>query len=180
MLEVRYKVARQKCTEIMPCPYDKLHICRRVRSNFMRDAMTEANIWWLLAGGAVVAELLTGTFFLLMISFAMAAGALAAHAGADLVLQVLVAAITGAGTVVAWYFIKKRRKAKHPTGSVAAFNLDIGETVMVDGWNPDGTANVKYRGANWTAIRRPSESAEIGAHRVAEVIGTRLRVEKLP
>ena len=43
--------------------------------------MTEATIWWLLAGGAVVAELLTGTFFLLMIGSAMAAGALAAHAG---------------------------------------------------------------------------------------------------
>jgi len=142
--------------------------------------MTEATIWWLLAGGAVVAELLTGTFFLLMISIAMAAGALAAHAGADVVVQLLVAAVVGGGNVVAWYFIKKRRKATHPKGNNAASNLDIGETVMVDGWNPDSTASVRYRGANWTAIRRPSEPAEIGAHRVAKVVGTRLLVEKLP
>ncbi|MCJ7800631.1 MAG: NfeD family protein, partial [Polaromonas sp.] len=35
--------------------------------------MTEATIWWLFAGGAVAAELLTGTFFLLMIASGMAA-----------------------------------------------------------------------------------------------------------
>ncbi len=142
--------------------------------------MTEATLWWLLAGVAVVAELLTGTFFLLMISAAMAAAALAAHAGADVIVQLLVAAVTGAGAVVIWYFVKKHRKAAHPQDGNQAFNLDIGETVMVSGWNPDGTANVKYRGANWTVIRRPGEAAAIGAHRVAEIIGTRLRVEKLP
>ena len=142
--------------------------------------MTEATIWWLLAGGAVVAELLTGTFFLLMIGIAMAAGALAAHAGADMIVQLLIAAVIGGGSVVAWYFVKKRRKAALPEDSNPAFNLDIGETVMVLGWDPDGTANVRYRGANWTAIRRPGEAASIGAHRVAEVIGTRLRVEKIP
>ncbi|MDO9277059.1 MAG: NfeD family protein [Polaromonas sp.] len=142
--------------------------------------MTEATIWWLLAGGAVVAELLTGTFFLLMISTAMAAGALAAHAGADLTVQLLLASVVGGGSVVAWYFVKKRRKATLPKDSNLAFNLDIGETVMVDGWNPDGTANVRYRGANWTVIRRSGEPAAVGAHRVIEVIGTRLCVEKLP
>lgn len=142
--------------------------------------MTEATIWWLLAGVAVVAELLTGTFFLLMISAAMAAAALAAHAGADVIVQLLVAAVTGAGAVVIWYFVKKHRQAAHPQEGDQGFNLDIGETVMVSGWNPDGTANVKYRGANWTVIRRPGEAAAIGAHRVAEIIGTRLRVEKLP
>ena len=142
--------------------------------------MTEATIWWLLAGGAVVAELLTGTFFLLMISIAMAAGALAAHAGADAVVQLVVAAVIGGGNVVAWYFIKKRRKAKQPQGSDPAFNLDIGETVMVDNWTPDGTANVRYRGANWTVIRRPGDVAHSGPHRVAEVVGTRLLVEHLP
>lgn len=142
--------------------------------------MTEATIWWLLAGGAVVAELLTGTFFLLMISIAMTAGALAALAGADVIVQLLLAAVVGGGSVVTWYFIKKSRKASLPMESNQAFNLDIGETVMVDGWNPDGTANVRYRGTNWTVIRRPGEPADVGAHGIVEVIGTRLLVEKRP
>jgi membrane protein implicated in regulation of membrane protease activity len=142
--------------------------------------MTEATIWWLLAGGAVVAELLTGTFFLLMISTAMVAGALAAHAGADAIAQLVLASVIGGGSVVACYFVKKRRKAALPVDNNQAFNLDIGETVMVDGWNPDGTATVRYRGANWTVIRRSGEAASVGAHQVAEVIGNRLRVEKIP
>jgi membrane protein implicated in regulation of membrane protease activity len=143
-----------------------------------RLPMTEATVWWLLAGGAVVAELLSGTFFLLMISTAMAAGALAAHAGFGVVVQLLVAAVVGGGAVVSWYFVKKRRKAALPQDSNTAFNLDIGETVMVKGWNPDGTANVQYRGANWTAMHRSGEPAEIGAHQILEVIGTRLVVGK--
>jgi membrane protein implicated in regulation of membrane protease activity len=141
--------------------------------------MSEATVWWLLAGGAVVAELLTGTFFLLMISTAMAAGALAAHAGFDVVVQLLVAAVVGGGGVVSCYFVKKRRKAALPKDSNAASNLDIGETVMVDGWNPDGTASVKYRGANWTVMLNPGEPAHSGAHRVTEVVGSRLLVKKL-
>jgi membrane protein implicated in regulation of membrane protease activity len=147
---------------------------------YRRQPMTEATIWWLLAGGAVVAELLTGTFFLLMIGTAMAAGALAAHAGADVVVQLLVAAVVGGGNVVAWYFVKKHRKATRVKSRNTASNLDIGETVMVDGWKPDGTASVRYRGSNWSVIRRSGEPADIGAHRVVEVIGTRLLVEKLP
>ena len=33
-------------------------------------------------------------------------------------------------------------------------NLDVGETVMIESWNADGTSSVKYRGANWVAIHR--------------------------
>lgn len=142
--------------------------------------MTDATIWWLIAGGAVVAELLTGTFFLLMISTAMAAGALAAHAGAELAMQILIAAVTGGGNVVIWYFIKKSRTANRPKNSNAALNLDVGEMVMVEGWDPDGTGTVRYRGANWTVIRRPGEPETCGPHRVTEVVGTRLVVEHLP
>ena len=39
--------------------------------------------WWLAAGVLVVAELATGTFYLLMLALGLAAGALAAHAGAN-------------------------------------------------------------------------------------------------
>ena len=34
--------------------------------------MEESTIWWLLAGGLVVAELLTGTFYLLMLAVGVA------------------------------------------------------------------------------------------------------------
>ena len=142
--------------------------------------MTEVTLWWLLAGGAVVAELLTGTFFLLMISLGFAAAALSATAGANTATQLVVAALTGGGAVIAWYFVKQARKSGQTPGDDAELNLDIGETVMVNNWSPDGTASVKYRGANWTALHRAGVQALPGPHRVVEVLGTRLVVEKIP
>ena len=41
--------------------------------------MAESTLWWLLAGGIVAAELLTGTFYLLMLALGVAAAAIAAH-----------------------------------------------------------------------------------------------------
>jgi membrane protein implicated in regulation of membrane protease activity len=57
-------------------------------------------------------------------------------------------------------------------------NLDIGESVHVDAWNPDGTATVRYRGAQWTVILRAGRPST-GEHRVVEVIGSRLVVDKV-
>ena len=45
--------------------------------------MAESTIWWLLTGTAVGIELLSGTFYILMLSIGFAAGALAAHMGAS-------------------------------------------------------------------------------------------------
>mgnify|MGYP006147005675 CR=1 FL=1 len=59
-------------------------------------AMADSTLWWLLAGAVVALELFTGTFYLLMLALGMAAGALAAHAGAGLAVQLVVAAGVGA------------------------------------------------------------------------------------
>ena len=141
--------------------------------------MTESTLWWLLAGGAVAAELLTGTFFLLMIAFGMTAGALAAQAGAGTVAQLLVAAAIGGGAVIACYLVKKRRPSDPSARADRSVNLDVGETVLVKEWNADGTATVKYRGANWTVIQRAGNTPTPGLHRVAELVGSRLLVDKL-
>jgi membrane protein implicated in regulation of membrane protease activity len=142
--------------------------------------MAQSTMWWILAGGAVALELVTGTFYLLMLAIGLAAGALAAHAGLAPVGQIVTAAVIGAGAVVAWYYV---RKAKYPLGPQASsnpdVNMDVGETVNVEAWNTDGTANVKYRGAQWTVISRPGNNPVPGQHRVAEVIGNRLLVDKL-
>ena len=140
--------------------------------------MAESTLWWLLVGGTVAAELLTGTFYLLMLAIGFAAAAVSAHAGAGLTVQLTVAALVGGGAVVAWHL----RQTKHPKEPAAQananVNLDIGETVHIDQWNADGTADVHYRGARWTAIHRPGVSPNAGPHRVAELVGNRLLVDK--
>ncbi len=141
--------------------------------------MVDSTIWWLCAGAAVAVELVTGTFYLLMLAVGLAAAAVAAHLGAGSVFQLLVAAVVGGGSVVGWHLRQGRRAAAPPASANRDVNLDVGETVYVDEWGPDGTANVKYRGANWTVVHRSGNAPSTGAHRVAEVVGSRLLVDKI-
>jgi membrane protein implicated in regulation of membrane protease activity len=140
--------------------------------------MAESTVWWLLAGAAVAVELVTGTFYLLMLATGLAAAALAAHAGAPLTVQILVAAFVGGGAVAAWHFLRGKRPAQPPAAANRDVNLDVGETVFVETWNQDGTATVKYRGAAWTVVPAAGTMQGTGQHRVREVSGNRLVVEK--
>jgi membrane protein implicated in regulation of membrane protease activity len=144
----------------------------------MGDYMAQSTIWWFLAGGAVALELLSGTFYLLMLALGLCAGALAAHAGTSSAVQFLVAAAIGGGAVSGWRMVRKRRVVSLPAGSNRDVNLDVGETVQVQAWNPDGTATVKYRGAQWTVMHRSGQVPSTGAHTVVEVVGSRLVVDK--
>lgn len=141
--------------------------------------MADSTLWWLLVGSAVALELFTGTFYLLMLAIGLVGGALAAHAGAGLASQLTVAAVAGSAAVVACYLVKKRRAGDPSVRSMRSVNLDIGEILQIDEWNADGTASVRYRGAQWTVIQRPGNAPTPGSYRVAELVGNRLLVEKV-
>src|SRR5260364_345882 len=51
----------------------------------------QAVIWWVFAAALVIAELLSGTFYLLMLALAAVAGGVAALAGAALTVQLFTA-----------------------------------------------------------------------------------------
>lgn len=142
--------------------------------------MPESTVWWVLTGAAVAIELFTGTtFYLLMLAIGLAAGALAAHAGLSQSSQLLAAAVVGGGAVIAWHNLRDRGPAPQSANANRDVNLDIGETVQVDAWNADGTAEVRYRGAHWSVLLRPGQQAQTGAHKVVEVQGNRLIVEPI-
>ena len=141
--------------------------------------MSQASLWWGLAGAAVIVQLLTGTFHFLMLAAVLAAGAVTAQLGGSFVLQILAAAVVGGGALVAWYLARRGRPADLPAAANRDVHMDIGETVQIDTWNVDGTANTFYRGANWLVIHRPGAIPSAGLHRVAEVIGSRLLVDKI-
>jgi membrane protein implicated in regulation of membrane protease activity len=141
--------------------------------------MAYSTMWWILCGVLVLVELLTGTFYLLMLAIGAAAGAIAAHAGAGPTAQVAAAAVVATVTVLAWHLYKRRHPTQSlPAGSNRDVNLDIGETVHVDAWLPDGTAQVRFRGAQWTALHRAGVTPAPGPHRVGEVIGNRLVLDR--
>ena len=139
--------------------------------------MEESTIWWLAAGAVVVAELVTGTFYLLMVAIGLVAGAIAAHLGLAPALQMVAAAALGGVAVLALYFQKKKRPGDPSARADRSVNMDVGETILIESWNPDGTTTVKYRGAQWTAIHRPGVTPSTGMHRVAELVGNRLLVD---
>lgn len=141
--------------------------------------MENATIWWLLALAAIATELVTGTFYLLMLAVGLAAGALAAHAAAPVPLQLATAAVVGGAAVCAWYVARLRRPPSPPATANRDINLDIGETVMVEAWGVDGTAQVHYRGARWSALAAEGGEHAPGPHRVREMVGNRLVLERL-
>jgi membrane protein implicated in regulation of membrane protease activity len=139
--------------------------------------MEASTIWWVLAAGLVIAELLTGTVYLLALAVGAAAGALAAHAGASELVQIVIAAAVGAASALLWHFSKARQSRVSTVSANAStdVNQDVGAQVSVESWNPDGTAQVRYRGAQWT-VRAESASPQPGQHRVTQVQGNQLIV----
>ena len=139
--------------------------------------MAESTIWWLLAGGAVALELMTGTFYLLMLAVGLSAAALAAHFGLALTAQILVAAVVGGGAVVLWHWMRSNEPKPAEAQANTDVQMDIGETVHVTHWNADGTASVKYRGAQWTVVSADKQTAlTSGYFTVKSLDGNRLVV----
>ncbi len=140
--------------------------------------IADTTFWWLLAGACIVLELVTGTFYLLMLALGFVAAALAAYAGLALTGQIATAAITGGGAVAVWYAVRSARARRAVASGNPDMNLDIGETLAVDHWNADGTASVHYRGARWTVVQRAPQPPAAGLYRVVGVVGNRLVVDK--
>ncbi len=141
--------------------------------------MEASTAWWIGAGILLALEMTTGTIYLLMLALGVAAAALAAHAGWGLSGQITVAAGVGLVAVLVWHLLRRRQQGSTPARAERSVNLDIGEELQIEAWSPDGQASVRYRGAQWTAVLHAGQPAEPGRHRVVELSGNRLIVEKI-
>ncbi len=142
--------------------------------------MSHSVIWFVLAFALLIAELLTGTFYLLMIAIGCAVGGLVAVAGGGVPLQFVLAAAFG---IAATLVLRRTRWGLRQPRSDAAENrdviLDIGEIVQVDAWQ-DRTAHVRYRGAQWSATLEPDAPATSGAQVIKAIRGSTLVVAPVP
>jgi membrane protein implicated in regulation of membrane protease activity len=139
--------------------------------------MADSTLWWIAAGLMVALEMVTTTFYLLMLALGALAGALAAHGGLAPAGQMVAGALVALAAVLACYHIRKRKPGDPSARADRSVNLDIGETIQIEHWNADGSATVRYRGAPWTAVLRSSHPPASGPHRVVELTGNRLIVE---
>ena len=131
--------------------------------------------WFVVAFGLLVAELLTGTFYLLVISMALAVAGLAALAGAPFALQLVVAAAIGIGGSI-WLRSTRFGKRLHERGDDRVQNMDIGQSLRVDNWTPARTARANYRGAVWDVELAPGEQPASGEFVIREIHANRLIV----
>lgn len=131
--------------------------------------------WWIAAGALVLLELMSGTFYLLMVAFGFVAGGIAHWFRAGLEIELLVAALVAILAVIVLRRSKfgriKRRDASHDPG----VNLDIGETLKVDEWH-EGRARALYRGAEWDIELAPGETEGARLYRITAFSGNTLVV----
>jgi membrane protein implicated in regulation of membrane protease activity len=130
--------------------------------------------WWVAAGAVVIAELTTGTVFLLMVALGLAFGALAAHLGWGFNAQLAAAALVGGLTTAGWHFYRHRHRVATPVQQSRDVNLDIGKRVQVPAWSAQGTARIHYRGTYWSARITPGAAAAPGEHTITAIDGITL------
>ena len=108
----------------------------------------EMYLLWAVTGIVlIIIEMLTGTFYLLVLGIAALVAAAAAYLGQSFWVQaVIVAAVSVLGVIL----IKRFRGKDRPASDQG---LDIGQAVTLEAWisEPDGLARVKYRNAQWEA-----------------------------
>lgn len=108
----------------------------------------DAYLFWVVTGIAlIIVEMLTGTFYLLVLGVAALAAAAAAWFGLGFWVQAVITAVVSVCGVI---LVKRSRgDVKQAAGQT----LDVGQTVTLDSWvsEPDGLARVKYRNAQWEA-----------------------------
>ena len=137
--------------------------------------MTAWMIWIALAGALVILELLTGTFYILMIAIGLAFGAVVAVLGYGMAAQIISAAIVAVAATALLHRTRLGRPARGDSSRDPNMNIDIGQSVKVDAWH-EGKARVMYRGALWDIELGPGAIAEAGSFKIVEVQGNRLVV----
>lgn len=136
----------------------------------------DAYLNWLVAGFLlIIVELVSGTFYLLVLGIASLAGGLVAYAGLPLSVQSLVAAIVA---VVGIVWVNRVRRASK---AVNMRSLDVGQPTAFDHWigQPGAQARVKYRDALWDAEVDGEAVGELGEILyVVSINGNTLKVSK--
>lgn len=116
-------------------------------------------IWALLGLGLVIVELLTGTFYLLMLGAAGFGAALAAWLGAGFPLQCIIAGLVSAAGCYGVHVWRHRNQGNQMQ------SVDAGQPASFESWVDESArlARVRYRGTSWDARIDGAEPLAAGA-----------------
>jgi len=121
--------------------------------------MDPALAWAIVGMVLVIVELLSGTFYLLMLAVAAFGAALVAYFGLTFPVQCVVAALLAAAGC---YGVHVYRARSAPDRMPP---IDAGMPASFESWLDAGSrlARVRYRGATWDARVEGTDSVEPGA-----------------
>lgn len=133
-------------------------------------------VWWMAALVLVIAEMFSGTFYLIAVAFGLAVAGLAAYMGMAWGGQATVAALLCLASVVGIYRWKQRHAHPHEQANLA---YDIGQSVHIVQWTDERHARVSYRGAEWDAELASKVAADAARQVwcIKEVSGSHLIIE---
>ena len=140
--------------------------------------MSNVTLWFVIASGLLGVELMTGTFYLLMIAIGCVVGGVCALLGAEPALQ-LGAGVGFAATMILRRTRWGRRRLQQDAAENPDVILDIGEVVEVAAWH-DGVAHVRYRGCRWDAALESGAEPRCGAQIIKAIRGSTLVVAPVP
>jgi membrane protein implicated in regulation of membrane protease activity len=134
-------------------------------------------IWFGLAVLALIGEVLSGTFYLLVIAAAFGLAGLGAWFGLTWALQMVIVAVTA----MLGIFVLRRLGILRKVGRTddrrdANVNMDIGQPIQIDAWREDGTARARHRGAEWEVKLVPDAPRAPGMYTIVEVRGSQFLV----
>lgn len=110
-------------------------------------------IWYFAATAAIVVELMTGTFYLLILALALGLGGACIQTGQGGTVAMLVSAGVA---VLGWGLLWLTKKTASDTAEPDSNALDIGQTVeLLKPTKEQGSPwayRVRYRGTEWDAL----------------------------
>jgi len=131
---------------------------------------------WFIAGFVLlVAELMTGTFYLLVLAVALACAGIANLLGASTTTEIVVASVVAFAGALG---LRKFRIHKAADDHNDTQSMDVGQRIAVSSWSEHGRARAQYRGASWDVVLAPGQDPQAGEFEIVEVRGSQLVVKR--
>jgi len=133
-------------------------------------------IWWIIIGLAlIIAEMLTGTLYLIFIGIGFLLTSILAHYNVVFIYQIFFLSIF---SIISIYLVHRRNK-KFQSDKIDLNNFELGKSVFVQDWHGNNT-RVLYKGAYWEAqyvpqINYPSPIA--GEYSIIDMQGNLLLIK---
>ncbi len=132
-------------------------------------------LWYVMALILVGAELLTATFYLLVVALGCVAAGTTSYFGLALGWKLGSCALV---IILGSIWVHRLRSKKDSQASERLMALDAGQRVEVSSVGTDGLAVVQYRGSPWVA-RSDEGELHAGLYTIDRIDGTQLVLKKV-